>query len=224
LPTFTDLFYEGPTNTGNPNLTPEEAVSFETGFKGNIGSFRFEFGGFKRYGRNMIDWVKSADEEKWRAVNHTRVDISGVEIGAHYSPSNIDFSRKGNYEVSLTYSCITANKLSDQLISNYVLDHLRHKLDLKLWLQANKWASFSTSLSYRHRNGSYLLFENGAFVGSRNFEPYYMADINLQLRASEKFTISLGATNLFNAHFVSISNVRQPGRWVVGKITYLLEK
>ncbi len=224
LPTFTDLFYEGPTNTGNPYLVHEEATSFESGFKFNAGSYRFDMGGFVRKGKNLIDWVKAADEQKWRSVNHTSVDLSGLELGAnYYSPGFRQKSTKPKLEASINYSLIVASKLSGQLISHYVLDHLRHKVDLKVWVQFNKWVSVSNSISYRHRNGGYLLYENGAPVGYQTFEPYLMAGLNLQVNPVENLTLSLGATNLFNTNYVSIANVRQPGRWVAGKIVYLLQ-
>ncbi len=33
IPTFTDLYYVGPTNVGNPHLKPEEAITYELGTK-----------------------------------------------------------------------------------------------------------------------------------------------------------------------------------------------
>jgi len=220
LPTFTDLFYEGPTNKGNPNLVPEEATSLESGFKASIGNFRFDLAGFLRKGKNMIDWVRSTEEEIWRSVNHTKVDISGFEAGAYFSPKKV--SGRVNYEFSLTYSYTTASKLSDQLISNYVLDHLRHKIDLKGYVGLTRWAKIDATVSYLHRNGNFLLYEGGSFVGFRSFEPYVMANVNLQVMPNEQITFSLGASNLLNSNYVSIANVRQPGRWLLARLSFEL--
>ena len=33
MPTFTDLYYKGPTNIGNPDLKPEKAATIEGGVK-----------------------------------------------------------------------------------------------------------------------------------------------------------------------------------------------
>ncbi len=218
LPTFTDLFYEGPTNKGNPNLVPEEAISVESGLKASFGNFRLDLTGFLRKGKNMIDWVRSTDVEMWRSVNHTRVDISGVEVGAYYSPKKV--SGKKNYELSLTYSYITASKLSQQLISNYVLDHMRHKVDFKGYVGLAKWAKIDAAVSYRHRNGSYQPYEAGSFGALRRFEPYFMADVNLQFVPIQRVTFSLGVSNLFNSNYVSIANVKQPGRWFVTRLYF----
>ncbi|MBK7030676.1 MAG: hypothetical protein IPH45_16365 [Bacteroidales bacterium] len=38
---------------------------------------------FKRYGSNIIDWVKPTAEEKWHAENLTHVDLTGAEISFH---------------------------------------------------------------------------------------------------------------------------------------------
>jgi vitamin B12 transporter len=47
LPTFTDLFYSGPGNIGNPLLKPEEAISVETGLKSRWMGMDFDMAVFR---------------------------------------------------------------------------------------------------------------------------------------------------------------------------------
>ena len=54
MPTFTDLYYEGKTNKGNPDLKPEESEAFEVGLKYNTYFLRAHIAGFYRKGKNMI--------------------------------------------------------------------------------------------------------------------------------------------------------------------------
>lgn len=82
LPTFTDLFYSGPDNLGNPMLAPEEAVSLESGFKGTWRVIQFDAAVFRRWGTNMIDWVRRPQDDVWRSDNLTEVTLTGFEAGA----------------------------------------------------------------------------------------------------------------------------------------------
>jgi iron complex outermembrane receptor protein len=68
LPTFTDLFYSGPSNIGNPNLKPEEALSYEAGLKFNNSFIKSNLSFYYRDSRNLIAWVKPINADpgaKW---------------------------------------------------------------------------------------------------------------------------------------------------------------
>ena len=58
MPTFTDLYYSGPTNIGNPDLKPEKSASLEGGMKLNRRLIKGHVVFFYRNGKNIIDWVK----------------------------------------------------------------------------------------------------------------------------------------------------------------------
>ncbi|MDP3432191.1 MAG: TonB-dependent receptor, partial [Bacteroidota bacterium] len=61
MPTFTDLFYNGPTNIGNPDLKPEKSVTYEGGLKLTFKGFSGHAGAYHRRGKNLIDWVRETD-------------------------------------------------------------------------------------------------------------------------------------------------------------------
>src|SRR5690606_4111743 len=58
LPTFTDLYYNGPSNIGNADLKVEEAISYEAGIKYNAHQWFVSAAGFIRRSTNLIDWAR----------------------------------------------------------------------------------------------------------------------------------------------------------------------
>jgi len=218
LPTFTDLFYRDPSHQGNPDLLPEEAVTFETGVKASWQVVAFDIAGFHRLGRNLIDWVMAPGETIWRSMNHTRMDISGVEAGLLLRPQQ-GWGVSENSTLSIQYSYIYADIDESDFRSRYALDQLRHTLKIAAAYEIFPSFDVSLSITWRDRNGGYMLFENNAFTHMVDFEPYWLTDINFRYRLGQ-FTISAGATNLFNTQFVSVANVRQPGRWFLGGLAW----
>ena len=213
LPTFTDLFYSGPSNLGNPELLAEEAISVETGLKMFRGHARWEVNLFRRWGTNMIDWVKSPGDEVWQSMNHTQVNITGLEafslLNIHQSPG----AWITRADLRLQYSYIHADKLSGDLVSNYVLDHLRHKLTAGWQIYLGNSAGLVANISWQQRNGSYMVYRDGAFAETREFDPHGLLDARVFYRL-KPFEFFVEGSNLLNAHIVSVANVPQPGRWL----------
>ncbi|NTW23658.1 MAG: TonB-dependent receptor [Lentimicrobium sp.] len=219
LPTFTDLFYSGPTNTGNPELKPEEAVSLESGFKGSLKSLDFELSVYHRWGRNMIDWVKFPGDEKWQSLNLTEVNVTGLEAGV-----NIPLGRKSKnpedlQRLSINYTWLDANKRSDGFTSLYVLDHLRHKLDLSLGHRITLNSGFELRFSWQDRAGGYLPFTDGVFTSEIPYKPVWLAGSRVYYNFTH-FQLYVDASNLFDKEVIDHANVPQPGRWIVGGVKF----
>ncbi len=213
LPTFTDLFYSGGGILGNPYLMPEEAISAETGWKLSRHNVRAEVSLFRRWGSNMIDWVKSPGEELWQSMNHTRINISGIETSLFvplYQNPQVLISRVA---LNMQYSYIHADKLSGELISNYVMDHLKHKLTAGWNLHLNSRGGINISTSWQQRNGSYIVYRDNTFAESKEFKPYLLLDARIFYRFQRLEVFSEGS-NLLDATVVSVANVPQPGRWL----------
>ena len=78
LPTFTDLFYTGPNNIGNPDLKPEEAWSYEVGLKFENKHLKSDLIYFYRDANNVIEWVRllnAGSDIKWETQNLTNVTM-----------------------------------------------------------------------------------------------------------------------------------------------------
>lgn len=216
LPTFTDLFYAGPTNVGNPDLKPEEAISLETGLKISRGVIKAELLTYRRWGRNMIDWAKFPGDEKWRSLNLTRVNITGVEAGLTFV-----FEGTGMTNIlktaGLHYTWLQAGKESDGFTSLYVLDHLRHKLDASLTHRLTQHSGISWKLSWQDRAGGYQPFAEGSYAEEIPYEPVFQLDVKAHYNF-RKFQLFAEATNLTNTLIVDHANVPQAGRWVMGGV------
>ncbi|MFA8449738.1 MAG: TonB-dependent receptor plug domain-containing protein [Bacteroidales bacterium] len=214
LPTFTDLFYVGPNNLGNPNLLPEEAISLEGGVKYKQKGIQSSLVVFHRWGNNIIDWVKTSEEEKWMPQNFTGVNTFGIELSSrinfHSIYSNNFFIRSINF----SYSYLDVKKESDIYISRYVLDYLKHKFNLTADFRLLKRLGFSSSITYQDRNGSYLYydFDQGKYAGQKEFEPFFLVDMRLYYQY-RNFTFYSEASNVLNTDYVDIGNVTQAGRW-----------
>jgi len=214
LPTFTDLFYSGPTNLGNPDLRPEEAISIETGFKGNLKKITWELALYRRWGKNMIDWVKFPGDELWRSMNLTSVDVTGFEAGIDI-PFGLKYGKVGvDQQLSINYTWLVADKKSDGFTSLYVLDQLRHKLDVSLSHRITRKSGFVWKLSFQDRAGGYLPFTDGAFAEEVSYQPVWLAGLKVFYNFS-RFQLFADASNLFDTEVMDHANVPLPGRWLV---------
>src|SRR5690554_5736803 len=132
LPTFTDLFYSGPTNQGNPNLQPEEARTVETSFRWRPRTADVQLGGFYRVGKNMIDWGRQPGEDKYTTSNINRVEAFGLELAAQVDLRGW-WSKGPLQDLRATYAYVWQDlEARDGYESYYVLDHLRNKLNVSL--------------------------------------------------------------------------------------------
>lgn len=217
LPTFTDLFYSGPENIGNIHLEPEEAVSMETGLKSSWKGVLFDMAVFRRWGTNMIDWIRSAGDEVWRSENLTKVNIAGFETGVVIPLGVRNESAALMRTLSLDYAYVYAGKQSGDFLSNYALDHLNHKLDITLSHPVTDQSGIRATVSLQDRAGSYMLYEDGEFRDTRAFEPFWMVDLKTFYDVGF-VRLFAEASNVLNTRYVDIANVPQPGRWIRGGI------
>ena len=212
LPTFTDMFYSGPSNLGNPNLLPEEAISLESGLKIQWEKMDFDFVLFRRWGTNMIDWIKEPADELWKSMNLTNVNISGLEAGVIIPLGTGLTSEINTPNISMQYIFIYSDKSSGNFVSNYVLDHLRHKLDMGVTHPITARGGASWRVSWQQRAGGFMLYQDNVFQELQDFEPYWMVDIKLFYHFRQ-FQVFAELSNLFDTQYVSVANVPQPGRW-----------
>ena len=216
LPTFTDLFYQGPSNIGNPELKPEKAFTYELGFKTQLPEFYFSASAFYRKGENLIDWVKENDDEKWQSKNLTLVNIKGLEVSLDYKNKS---AGKKSFLTSagLHYTWFDASKKSEGFASMYALDQMKHKIDLTLNHRITSESGISWRLSWQDRAGGYQPYDGVVFLPETPFKPVMIADAKAWYNF-RKLQMYINFTNLTNARVMDHSNVPQPGLWVYGGI------
>jgi iron complex outermembrane receptor protein len=219
LPTFTDLYYQGPSNVGNPDLLPEKALTFEGGLTYLQQGWQLGIQGFYREGRQLIDWVWMEDE-RWHTMNFSEVNALGSTLHVHYSnPERYTGSFWQVLErLDMSYSFAHLTRVSEQLNSRYLLDQLKHKFVLGATFRAGRRLDLSWNINMQDRNGSYLAYDPGTGQSEElPYEPFMLLDLKLRIKVW-KLLFYGECSNLFNTPYHDIGNVPQPGRWIIGGV------
>jgi vitamin B12 transporter len=221
MPTFTDLFYQGPTNIGNPDLKPEKSSSLEGGFKLNKHFFQGYWIGFYRKGKDVIDWVKMNETEKWQPQNLSEIKSFGSEIQIQFN-LNQHFGHQLPNQISFNYLYNNIEKEEADFISYYVLDHLKHKFVGSVNQTIFQNFNIDLKVLFQNREGTYTKFENENWGSETDYHPFWIFDMKANYRR-KNLKIFVSVNNLFNVLYFDIGNVTQPGRWIKAGISYQLD-
>ncbi len=211
LPTFTDLYYQGPTNISNPNLKPEKSVSTEAGYKYFSHNITASVSGFYRVGSDIIDWIMYPDDEKWQSSNLTELTTYGASLSF-----NSMFTGRFIKFAGLKYTWITSNTKEADFVSLYALDYLRHNMNVFVGHNIINNLSASWTFNWQQRNGSYINAENGEVT---DYKPVCLVNLKVLYRLNN-IDFSIQANNLLNIEYYDIGNIRQPGIWVTGGVKF----
>lgn len=182
VPTYTDLYYDGPQAIGNANLKPEQAVSHELAFRYTSEKLSLEAAIFQRNSKDLIDYVEViVGDPKWLASNVQEVTTQGGEVNAIVT---YGASLATPHSLTLSYSYIH-DDYTKTVSSRYALNSLRHNVNVQAVQSLS--SRLSSSLSYRYASralgGNYQL-------------------VNAQLEyGTEKWGIQIQGRNLFNADY-----------------------
>ncbi|MBS2100516.1 TonB-dependent receptor [Carboxylicivirga linearis] len=222
LPTFTDLFYDGPTNIGNPDLKPEEALTYEGGVKYLNDWFSGQVSAYYRQSENLIDWGRLEGEVEYQTRNLSDMDSYGLtfqgrvnvkELAASSPLTSIDFG----------YAFIDQDKNApDDYESVYVLDYLKHKFNVAANFQILKKLTAGVNVQWQDREGGYQKYlETGEEVAT-DYQPFWLTDMRLQWNEA-KYKVYVDASNLFDNTYYDLGNVPQPGRWIKAGVQVSLD-
>lgn len=221
MPTFTDLYYTTKTHIGNSNLEAEKSEAFEAGLKLSNYIVKANLTAFYMKGRNLIDWVKPSEEALWESRNHTKIDKIGVETNFQFNLRELLGQSLPFQSLNLGYLYLDQNMVDDELISNYTLNHLRHKFTANLQHDIVRNLSLSWNFRWQERAGSYLKYEDLKPTEITPYKPFSLLDlkINYQLRNCNIYT---NINNLFNTEYFDLGNLPQPGVWVMVGMNYTI--
>ena len=198
IPTYTELYYNSPAQKGNASLQPEEAITYEAGANYNGAPFSGNLNLFSRTGKNLIDWVRGINDinGKYIVQNIANINTYGIDMGISYHPLfGFDSYLK---KISLNYTYLKSDFNETNLLSQYVLDLLRHQFIAEITHSAPLDIIFNWAFRYENRY---------------NFDSYFITDLKLS-RSFNNFDLSLSALNLFNKSYMDISGIPLPGRWI----------
>jgi len=218
LPTFTDLYYQGPSNVGNPDLMPETATAYEAGVYRQDRHIHAGMNLFFRQGRDLIDWIWIEEDQIWHTLNLNRIDAFGSDFEVRYRAAGTDRRVFLLESAFFNYTYTQLSEISDELVSRYVLDNLRHKFNAGGSVLLLEHMVISARVTAQDRNGTYQAWDaaSGQSI-QKPYNPFVLLDLKLGYRL-ENFFFFTEATNLLNREYFDFGNIPQPGRWIMAGI------
>jgi len=196
IPTYTDLYYKSATEEGNPNLKPENAISYEMGYGYENRNLSIKTGIFARKSENSIDWTKNSPEAVWKSDNISKFTTKGAEVQTSYDLTSLVKNISMNISMSYTYLDNKAKNRDLDTNSRYGLENLKHQYNAKLSLGYHK---FVGEIIYQHNNRV-------------NLDNYNLLDakISFSTKFLEIFTL---VNNISNTKYTGANLVPMPMRW-----------
>ncbi len=198
IPTYTDLYYVGPTNIGNDQLVPEEAQNVEFGVKYLKGNLRAEAAYFIRSTDNLIEWTRPNETTPWQPQNFSKVNFQGLELALGYrvNPTGQNIQVKS---LDLSYNYIDAS-LEEQagIETRYALTALKNQIIGGFLLGLGSKTEWNTKVRYVERMAQ---------------DPYFLLDMRLDYNRTGMVGFFAEASNITNSDYIEAGTVQMPGRW-----------
>lgn len=197
-PSFNELYYQSPSNQGDPNLAAERAWAYNFGSLFKLSpKVRLKVNSYLRAEQNVIDWTKSVTDDggnipPWNAQNLGEMQSRGGSLETTYE------NRQSEVKISITYSLHDkSRKLPNNIVSKYVFAQPRHQIDYRILLPL--FSNLKAVGHYQYREHS---TENHYGVGSF-----------ILTRKIDAGHLQLKINNLGNTQYEYVTGVPMPGRW-----------
>lgn len=197
IPSYTELYLDSPANVGNPDLTPESALSFETGVKMIRGSILTNVNVFIRDDKSVIDWVRASESEPWRATNVGGVIVKGLDINVTFKSIARMYKKIPIPGINLGYTFLKLDRTESALQSKYLLGNPEH--------------SFKLSTDYDLSSNLKQVWKARYEILPDGEERFILdTSISLEFKKAEFF---VDVTNLLNTEYTQAEWIPMPGRW-----------
>jgi len=200
LPTYTDLYYKGPTNIGNDQLQPEKSKYAEGGIKFNDEKLALNASYFIRRIDNFIDWVKAQQTDPWQPQNFSQVNTKGFTLSADYTLKTMETDVLSRFRLGASYTNLDPSfktTLATANFSRYALESLRNQLSGTL--NAEFYNLFAVTLTARYNQRI-------------NYKDYTVMDTRITFK-QKHYSIYADGANLFNVQYIEAGAVPMPGSW-----------
>lgn len=222
VPTFTDLYYTTETHNANESLKPEKSQSWDLGIKYRNSFMSADIIGYLMWGRDIIDWVKEKEEDKWASWNFTKLNKRGLELRTKLYLYQFTSLLGENSTLSLNYTRMHQTIDTKELISVYTLNYLRDKFTAQFTHNVYDGLSFNWFFRYQKRMGTFIEYKDGQESGVSNFPAFSTLDLKL-IYTYDNMRFYLDLNNLYNTRYYDLGNIMQPGFWLSGGITYMIK-
>jgi iron complex outermembrane receptor protein len=193
-PSFTELYYTDPKNTGNPDLEPESGWGGEVGADAAFGPVHAALTFFRSDADDAIDWVRNASSDPWEASNIGKLTVSGSELAIG--------CKRGRASFEANYRNINLDHEAGAVESKYVLNAPKHDVGLLTSIETD--GGFSVSAQARYREVPDL--DNYWLVGARIAQKL------------GRVTVFASGQNLLDEEYVEIPGVPTAERYVEGGV------
>jgi len=192
IPTFTEFLYRDPNHQANPLLEPESAWVAEIAADFIPAKEWLGFAAvYSRHERNVIDWIRSSPDEKWRTYNIRELHAKGFEVG-------IERALGAETRVAAHYSRISMDAGKVDYQSKYILDYARDTWTVKASVPILPRLEYQNSLRYKRR------------IDGRS---YWLLDGRVESRF-RRFRLAFEFANLLDSQYQEIIGVDMPGRYI----------
>ncbi len=209
VPTFYDMYYQSPVEKGNANLTPEEAISYESGLRFINQYLNLEANLYYQNAKALIDWVYLPETDStsiWVADNFTDVRRNGIEIaGTALMKALIDQSFFIN-SINASYHYIRSDWQEKALITRYTLENIRHQLIVGI--------NHKVIWKINHQL-------NVRYIDRENMAPYWLFDNKLYWEEPTGSQVFVEITNLGDTEYMEVMTP-MPGRWIRAGFSYTI--
>lgn len=213
LPTFTDLFYSGPSNVGNPDLLPEKNIAAELGLKLDWKNSNAYLTYFYSDADDVIAWVNldTQNGKQFKTANLTEVKKQGVEMQFKQQFPGTPFFN----QVDFHYTYVDQTKDAGDFTSKYALNYLKHKFVSRLHLTPLENTRITIAGIFRDRNGSFPVFDSSEnqYLPDRSYQPYWLLNSSLNYYW-KNWDFSIEITNLADRDYFDMGHIEMPGRWI----------
>jgi iron complex outermembrane receptor protein len=240
LPTFTDLFYSGPSNVGNPKLLPESARTIEMGLRKTGQKIYVQAGIFRRTQQQMIDRIKDTITAPWQPVNLMGDNflIEGFECRV-VGNKNINYAspleKLGLLSIRWTLGATQLRQLSNDVLmkgySQYAVNFLPKQYMASLNLQTKYGVQLTTQYRFMQRSaagfdagsGYSMLDMRLAYQVKRTIKgtglTYLPDEIPAPIKWPYQYSIWVNAQNSLNTQYKEIASVPLMPMWITFGIT-----
>jgi iron complex outermembrane receptor protein len=222
MPTFTDLYYTTATHSANERLKSERSESIDLGIKYDHPFVSISLTGYLMWGRDIIDWVREAGEEKWASWNLTALDKQGVEAGLTFRPGYKWPSLGEHTTLAVNYARMNQTCDTKGFESRYSLNYLRDKCSVQLSHSLFKGLSANWYFRIQKRMGMFRRYGNGVDMGLQSYPAFSTADLKLNYSFGQ-WNFHLNLNNLYDTYYYDMGNVPQAGFWLAGGVGYRLK-
>ncbi len=198
IPTYNDLYYQGPTNIGNDQLEPEQAQNFEVGAKWSKSGFFAELVYFNRNTDNLIQWTRPNADTPWQPQNFSEVKFNGIEASVNYrvSPTGRTVQVK---EFMFSYNYIHADLIKQPGIeTSYAFTALKNQTIAGVLIGIGRKVEWNTKMRYLERMSQ---------------DPYFLLDMRVDYNRTGTLGFFAEASNITDTDYREAGTVQMPGRW-----------